>query len=530
VLPAEAVRAMAEVGNVPLAVALLAAAARGDRSWADVAAELDRSAEVFGAHPYADTFRGLQVGASALPPDLHAALLGLAVFPPDTAVPVPAIARYWAHTRGRSADGTARDLARLEQANLLHPVGDAIAFHDLAHEYLLLHADALPSLHGRLLDAFRGLLAEPDEWWMLPIDELYIWEHLAAHLAGAGDRRELVVTATDPAYQARRVARDGPHAGETDLATAARVAPDDATIQWWQRWLPRHAHLLTGPGMRVAGTMLAWMGADAARPAVIDPRRLVSLLPRQYLAARGGVRSESSALIRVLTGHVDGMNAVAWSPDGTHVATGGWDGAVHIHIATTDSTGLVIIWNRNLHEVTSLQLQPSECSLGAAHSSPSASPPAPPSSSSRPDYSRARRPSAAAAAVSATRFSRVAGRFAVTIQTSRARRALGGKASHCSRAPGCAASAAPRSGGTTRSSTSSSSAHDPSACAARITRRPASVISPAASSAAMRRLLVRAQPLPRRRGEKYCRVRSASTVPLVLSIQPNASASHTASS
>ena len=42
------------------------------------------------------------------------------------------------------------------------------------------------------------------------------------------------------------------------------------------------------------------------------------------------------------------MNAVAWSPDGTH-------------LASADGTGLVIVWDRRFHEVTSLQLQPSDC-------------------------------------------------------------------------------------------------------------------------------------------------------------------------
>ena len=42
------------------------------------------------------------------------------------------------------------------------------------------------------------------------------------------------------------------------------------------------------------------------------------------------------------------MHSVAWSPDGNH-------------LATADGTGLVIVWDRQLCEVASLQLKPSRC-------------------------------------------------------------------------------------------------------------------------------------------------------------------------
>ena len=230
-LPPAADRAFAAVGHVPLAVALLAAAVRsrqvweqatdesghnelpdqvaepGGPSWEEIAADLARDADVYGTHPYATTFRALHIAVAALPADLRSALLGLAVFPPDSAIPVAAIARYWAHTRDRSAEEAAADLDRLVAAEVLQrDGGDTIGFHDLAHEYLLLHADALPGLHALLLDAYRGLLDEPDQWWTLPVGEPYVWEHLAGHLAGAGDRDTLVATVVNPGYQAQRIA------------------------------------------------------------------------------------------------------------------------------------------------------------------------------------------------------------------------------------------------------------------------------------------------------------------------------------
>ena len=108
------------VGRVALAVALLAAAVRGGtRTWADIDADLDAGEEAFGQHPYANAFKAMQIATTTLPDELYQALLGLAVFPPDTRIPVAAIARYWAHTRSRTGSvprptppGTCRAVGR----------------------------------------------------------------------------------------------------------------------------------------------------------------------------------------------------------------------------------------------------------------------------------------------------------------------------------------------------------------------------------------------------------------------------------
>ncbi len=69
-----------------------------------------------------------------------------------------------------------------------------------------MHAPALPDLHAQLLDAYRSLLTEPDQWWQLPAEEPYIRDRLVAHLRGAGARRELAATVTDPAFLVQRIA------------------------------------------------------------------------------------------------------------------------------------------------------------------------------------------------------------------------------------------------------------------------------------------------------------------------------------
>jgi len=371
-LPAAADQAFEAVGRVALAIALLAAAVRGGRSWQRVAEELVHDAEIFGDHPYANTFKAMQVGVAALRDDVAPALLSLAVFPPDTQIPVAAIARYWAHTRGRSAEDVRRDLRDLADANVLSldegTHGSAVVgFHDLQHDYLLLHAPKLAELHVELLAAYRALLPSQgrDGWWQLPASEPYILDHLVEHLRGAGEHDTIATTVTDPAYLVRRITLSGPRAAEADLTQAAAVLPTHEGIDWWRDWLGRHAHLLAraegvaddaGSTAGVAPTMLAWLAAERAPTAGVDVDRLRPLLLDPYLTVRWGLTPPANALRRVLDGHPRGVCAVAWSPRGTHLATAGygdhevrlWDPDTGHHRTTlTGHTGRVsaVAWS-----------------------------------------------------------------------------------------------------------------------------------------------------------------------------------------
>ncbi|MDT0351661.1 NB-ARC domain-containing protein [Pseudonocardia charpentierae] len=339
-LPAAADEAFTAVDRVALAVALLAAAVRGGRrSWREVAGALADEPDVYGDHPYANTFKAMQIAVFALPAELVAALLRLAVFPPDTEVPVAAIARYW----GRPLEDAAKNVGQLATAGVLRWDGAQVGFHDLQHEYLLLHAPALPVLHAELLDAYRRLCNDSkswDEWWQLPANEPYIGDHLVHHLVGAGERRVLAKTVTDPAYLCRRVAAAGVHAAEADLGRAATAFPDHPVLGWWRTWFARHAHHLGGlatvnfepsvPGLPLAPTMLTWLEAASDRTVAVDFGRLAPLLPPRYLGVRWGVTPPGTALVRVLADHTGPVQSVAWSPDGTQLASCGDDGILRL--------------------------------------------------------------------------------------------------------------------------------------------------------------------------------------------------------
>jgi hypothetical protein len=246
VLPAEADRIVAVTGGVALAVALVGAAVgAGARSWARAAEQLEAAGRTFLDHPYANTFKAMQVGVAALGQANSLAYRALAVYPEDTVIPVAAVARLWSHLAAGSAEETAARLDELAARSLLTVHGHGVSFHDLQREFLLLHTENLPLGHADLLAAYRALLPPGGSWAQLSPDEPYIWDHLVFHLRGAGDGAAVQAMACDLGWVAARSFQGGPYAAESDLQQAAALFPDHAGIGWLLRMLAQWGHLLT---------------------------------------------------------------------------------------------------------------------------------------------------------------------------------------------------------------------------------------------------------------------------------------------
>jgi WD40 repeat protein len=366
--PDEAGRICSAAGYVALAVALAGATIGGGSSWPQVAGDMEAGAGTFLDHPYAATFKAMQVGVAALDADDAHAYGTLAVYPGDTVIPVEAVARLWSHLYGSSRQQARARLDRLIALNLLsaHPGG--IAFHGLQREFLLLKASDLRARHAELLTAYRCLLPSGSGWADLPLDEPYIWDHVLFHLRGVGDGAGIRALACDLAWIVMRCFTSGPYAAETDLRLAASLYPEDPAIGWLLRLLAQSSHLLapsSQPSARPpAPADLAVTLASRLRdaPAPLDKHALSSLLPRHYLTPAWDWPTQPS-LNRVLAAHTGAVDAVAFSPDGRRLASA--EGASKVQLWDPDTGQLIATLDSQAGPVHAVAFSPDGRHLAA---------------------------------------------------------------------------------------------------------------------------------------------------------------------
>jgi WD40 repeat protein len=242
----------------------------------------------------------------------------LAIFAEGVDVPLAVLAAWW------GADSfEVHELARaLDDLSLIQSYDagpGTVRLHDVLRSHLrsMLSADALLARHADFLAAHRPA---GGRWAELPPDALYVWRHAATHLAGAGLYDELEATVRDVSYLAAKLQRLGPPAVLDDVAL---LGPPGAELQGWVR---RWSHLAEGLARTedVAATLLARPDAGAF---------LTGAPQLPHLAyARGWACPEPSddALDTVLGTHHRRVQAVAWSPDGTRLASTGGDGVVRV--------------------------------------------------------------------------------------------------------------------------------------------------------------------------------------------------------
>ncbi|MCL4301570.1 MAG: hypothetical protein KJ077_38070 [Anaerolineae bacterium] len=193
-LPPEAKVVAKECGYLPLALAMIGAQVRDkpDR-WGNVLhklhqADLVKIRQQFPRYPYPNLLRALQVSVEVLESEAQACYFELAVFPEDTPVPEAALQTYWASAGLDEYDvqdlldmWVDRSLARRDEQGRL-------SLHDLQYDYVRKQAGNLTGLHGRLVEAYRRKYSNG---WASHPDDGYFFEHLAYHLAEAGQREEL---------------------------------------------------------------------------------------------------------------------------------------------------------------------------------------------------------------------------------------------------------------------------------------------------------------------------------------------------
>ncbi|MGI8816406.1 MAG: NB-ARC domain-containing protein [Pseudonocardia sp.] len=266
----------------------------------------------------------------------------LGIFAEDETIPISLVATLWNAKAGMDGLGARQLCARLDELALLSLTpaasGGTVSVHDVVRDWM--RAELGPqeaALHAAFLDAAASDLptARPPDhddigsatrWWTLGVGARYLWEHVIEHMLAAGRLSEAEVLATDLRWVAARIDRFGPVAPLADL-----VLLNTPRCVRMSRVLTQAAHLLepTEPPHALRDILCSRVAHDP------DWRAQANKLARE--SPHPGLFNQwpppdlpDPDLRRILTGHTNGVRAVAVAPDGSWLASAGADATVRI--------------------------------------------------------------------------------------------------------------------------------------------------------------------------------------------------------
>jgi WD40 repeat protein len=327
-LPAAAAAVAQACGYLPLALSVAGAQVADGTSWQDLLAALQRGEIEFLAHAHQSVFVSLSLSVRALPEDEARRYRELAIFPEDTPIPEHVILRLWGEA-GLEPHHGRKLLARLANKALLSVAGDGaertVRFHDLQRDYLALTAEDVPAIHARLLTAYLRDLPEagslPARWSRLPAGERYLWHNLFHHLLGAGQREAIDALVTNVRWLRSAIAALGVSSFLEEIALLVERSPTAAS-QRIAHALGHEASWLHQDPEALPGLLYNWL-----RSAGVPAGELASM----FEAARPSIRLVHPVRLgeeRVFRGHTEGVNACAYSSDGSRILSASWDNTV----------------------------------------------------------------------------------------------------------------------------------------------------------------------------------------------------------
>jgi len=359
-LPSEAKEVAKECNNLPLALAMVGAMAKGrpDR-WRNILHKLESSnlekihAE-FPSYPYPNLMRAIEVSVEALNPEEKRHYLELAVFQEDAHVPLAALQVLWNMGEYEVEDMidllADRSLARIE--------GSMLSLHDLQHDFVVMKAGDLKSLHNRFLDSY---MKRCTQGWPSGPNDGYFFQYLAYHLSEAGRLADLKSLLLDYNWiEAKlRVCHEAiPFSNDYDFARPQ----EDRDIHRVQKAIRFSANVLDHDHSQLPSQLFGRLiGIDSQRihallnqakettsypwlrpltPGLISHSRgisAVAVTPDSRNAISGSSYRtmkvwdlETGQEIRTLKGHNKGISTVAVSPDGRKVISGSSDNTIKV--------------------------------------------------------------------------------------------------------------------------------------------------------------------------------------------------------
>lgn len=282
----------------------------------------------------------MRAGTQLLGPGGEDRFAELGIFAEDEPIPVDLTLRLWKATSELDRAEGRRLRTRLVRLSLasLSEDGTALTLHDVIRDYLRaeLGEAGIIACNAALVDSLAQELPPADPlahghphpsraWWELAEYHDYLPGHLVAHLSAAGRDAEAEAVAGDLRWAETRLLRFGPSAVYGDLA---RISGERARVM--TAAIARAAHLLT-PTDYLPHALIDALHARLAHTPGWDVQVAARRagLTRPALSSRWPLTDvPTGSLRRTLSGHRAPVCSVAVAPDGSWLATAGYDKAV----------------------------------------------------------------------------------------------------------------------------------------------------------------------------------------------------------
>ena len=303
-----------------------------EQRWKDVlarleAADLGRIQADFGEeYPHPTLLAAIELGIDELPDELaRQRYRELAVFNGRGPFPRSAAEALWA-SAGVSGPEAGDLLTLLERRSLIHPEGgDRYTLHDLQADVVAhqLGPQGLTVAHEQLLGGYRP--SEPGGWPSAP-DDGYLLENLAYHLARAGRGDELRDLLTEFAWLYTKLQT----VGLVSLLADYAQLPEDSAAQTLRAALRLSAHTLADDPDQLAGQLIGRLADDHDPELSRLLEQAAAWSQRPWLCPLTGALGSPQGPLRLTLRHSDWVRAVAVTPDGAQIVSGGDDGTVRV--------------------------------------------------------------------------------------------------------------------------------------------------------------------------------------------------------